>query len=134
MTALQALLWFTLWTLLVMFSYVNWRFVEVLFRGKSAASWTRGTSIEVPAVVKRMNDAHFNCVENLPVFAAIVLVAAAMGKSAVADAYAAYVLYARVAQSVVHIIGVNHWLVLVRATLFGIQLVLFALMIWGLLH
>ena len=48
MTALQALLWFAAWTLLVMFGYVNWRVVEVL-RGKSAASWTRNASAERPA-------------------------------------------------------------------------------------
>jgi uncharacterized MAPEG superfamily protein len=133
MTALQALLGFTAWTLLVMFLYVNWRVIEVL-RGKSAASWTRGAAIEQPAIIKRMEHAHTNCLENLPVFAAIVLVAAAMNKSAVADAYGAYILYARIAQSLVHIIGVNHWLVLVRATLFGAQLVMFVLMLWGLLH
>jgi uncharacterized MAPEG superfamily protein len=134
MTGLQALLGFTAWTLLLVFLYVNWRSLEIL-RGKKADSWTRGAaSVEDPAFVKRLVNAHANCVENLPIFAAIVLAASAMHKEAVADAYGAYVLYARIAQSVVHAIGVNHWLVLVRATFWVIQLVLFVLMLWGLLH
>ena len=133
MTAVQALLWYVVWTLVLVFAYVNWRSLEIL-RGKSAASWTRGGGIERPEIVKRMENAHANCVENLPLFAVVVLAAAAMGKSAVADAYGAYVLYARVAQGLVHIAGVNHLMVLVRATFWLIQVALILLMIWGLLH
>jgi hypothetical protein len=55
-----------------------------------------------------------------------------MGKSAVTEPYAMYVLYARLAQTVTHLIGVNHWLVLVRATFWAIQLALFVVMLFGL--
>ena len=80
----------------------------------------------------RVEHAHANALENLPLFAVIVLAAAAMGKSAVTDHWAMYVLYARVAQSVVHMIGVSHWLVMLRATFWSIQLVLFIVMLLGL--
>lgn len=123
MTGMTALLLFAAWTLLLMFSYVTYRTMMVM-RGMSAASWSRGSGYEVPAIVKRMENAHANCVENLPIYGAIVLVAAALGKSAVVDATALWFFWARIAQSVVHIAGVNHVLVLVRATFFTIQVLI----------
>jgi hypothetical protein len=64
------------------------------------------------------------------VFAVQVRGASAMGKPEVVAPYAAYVLYARLAQSIVHVIGVNHWLVLVRLTFWSVQVALFAFMFW----
>ena len=123
MTGITALLLFAAWTLLLMFTYIGYR-VTMVLQGRPADSWTRGRAAEVPTFVARAEHAHANCVENLPVFAAIVLAAYALGKAPVADQAAPYVLGARVAQSIVHLIGVNHWLVLIRATLFTIQVLL----------
>lgn len=131
MTGMMALIGFAAWTLLLVVLAVGWRVLEVL-RGKPANSWTRGAAAETPALVKRMEHAHLNCLENLPIFAVIVLAAQAIGKSAVVDAVAAWVLYARIAQSVTHLIGVSHWLVLIRATFYTVQLALFAYLLWGL--
>ena len=131
MTGMMALIGFAAWTLLLVVLAVGWRVLEVL-RGKPANSWTRGAAAETPALVKRMEHAHLNCLENLPIFAVIVLAAQAIGKSSVVDAVAAWVLYARIAQSVTHLIGVSHWLVLIRATFYTVQLALFAYLLWGL--
>jgi uncharacterized MAPEG superfamily protein len=131
MSSMQALLGFTAWTLLLVLLIFSWRGIEIL-RGKKADSWTRGKPSVNPGVIARIQDAHLNCLENLPIFAVLVLAAAAMGKPAAVQPYAAYVLYARLAQSVVHFIGVNHWLVLVRATFWAIQLALFVVMLLGL--
>jgi hypothetical protein len=57
----------------------------------------------------------------------------ALGKAPVVDQVGAFVLYARLAQSAVHLIGVSHWLVFIRANFLVIQALLFAYMIWGLL-
>ena len=129
---ITALLGFALWTLLLVFVSVNWRVLEVL-RGKRADSWGRGAAIDRPAVVVRMEHAHMNCLESLPIFAVLVLAAYVMGKSVVVDGLAFYVLYARLAQSIIHILGVNHWLVLVRATFFTLQVLMFFYMFWRLL-
>lgn len=133
MTAITALLLFTAWTLALMLVYVGRRVALVLSMKKPANSWTRGEPNDDPPFMIRAYHAHLNCLENLPVFAAIVLSAMALGKSPVVDAVAAYVLYARLAQSVVHLIGVSHWLVFIRANFLVIQALLFAYMIWGLL-
>jgi uncharacterized MAPEG superfamily protein len=131
MSSLQALIGFTAWTLLLVLAIFAWRGIEIL-RSKKADSWTRGKTVDEPGLIRRIEHAHLNCLENLPIFAVIVLAAAAMGKSAVTEPYAMYVLYARLAQSIVHLIGVNHWLVLVRATFWTVQLALFVVMLLGL--
>jgi uncharacterized MAPEG superfamily protein len=123
MTGMTALLLFAAWTLLLMLTYVTYRTTQVM-RGSSAASWTRGSGYEVPDFVKRAENAHANCVENLPVYGAIVLAAYVMGKPGVVDATALWFLLARLGQSITHIAGVNHVMVLVRATFYTIQVLI----------
>jgi uncharacterized MAPEG superfamily protein len=132
MTGMIAVLWFALWTLLLVFVSVNWRVIEVL-RGKGMNSWGRDDGIPVPELVKRMQHAHLNCLENLPIFAVLVFAAAGLQKSVVVDSVACYVLYARVAQSLVHLIGTSHALVFVRATFYVAQVLMFFYMFWSLL-
>jgi len=133
MVALQALIGFAAWTLLLVLVIFAWRGIGIVIQGKKANSWTRGKEVDEPGLIRRIEHAHINCLENLPIFAVIVLAAAAMGKSAVTEPYAMYVLYARVAQSLTHMIGISHWLVLVRATFWAVQLALFVVMLFGLL-
>ena len=134
MTGITALLLFTAWTLVLMFLYVGYRVALVLMMKKQANSWTRGEPAADPAFVVRAHHAHLNCVENLPIFAAIVLAAVALGKSPVVDAVAGLYLLARIAQSVVHLISTSHWFVFLRANLFVVQVLLSFWMIWGLLN
>ncbi len=132
MTGITAVLGFALWTLLLVFISVNWRVLEVL-RGKGINSWGRNDSIPVPGIVMRMQHAHLNCLENLPIFAILVFAAAFMGKSAVVDSLACYVLAARIAQSSVHLLGTSQALVFIRATFYVLQVVMFFYMFWSLL-
>ena len=134
MTGMTALLLFAAWTLVVMFVYVGYRMVLVLSMQKKANAWTRGQPTDDPAFVVRASHAHVNCVENLPVFAAIVLAAAALGKSPVVDAVACWFLAARIAQTTVHLISTAPGMVFLRANLFVVQAALCFWMIWGLLH
>jgi uncharacterized MAPEG superfamily protein len=133
MTGITALLLFAAWTLVLMFTYVGYRVALVLAMKKPANSWGRDDKVDDPGFIVRAKHAHLNALENLPVFAAIVLAAVALDKTPVVDQVAAWVLYARLAQSIVHLIGVNHWLVFVRANLLVVQAALFFYMIWGLL-
>jgi uncharacterized MAPEG superfamily protein len=133
MTAIQALLGFAAWTALLVlgvFLYRGLRFVT----GTPINSWPRGTkSAGDAAFVNRLQDAHANCLENLPVFAVIVLGAAAAGRLDTIAALAPWVLYARVGQSLVHLSGVGQLQVLVRATFWGVQLGLLLWMLFKLL-
>ena len=134
MTGMTALLLFAGWTLILMFIYVNYRVLLTLTGKKPANSWTRGQPNEDPAFITRVHHAHLNAVENLPVFAAIVLGAYALDKNAVVDAVGAYVLYLRLAQSTIHMISTSATAVFVRAVFFTLQALLFLYMIWGVLH
>lgn len=134
MTGITALLLFTAWTLVLMFIYVGYRVAMTLSLRKKANSWGRAMPDADPPLIVRAHHAHLNCVENLPVFAAIVLTASALGKAPVVDAVAAWVLYLRVAQSLVHLSGTSAAQVFVRANLFLLQIGLFGWMIWGLLR
>jgi uncharacterized MAPEG superfamily protein len=134
MTGMTALLLFAAWTLILMFIYVNYRVLLTLTGKKPANSWPRGQPTDDPPFVVRAHHAHLNCVENLPVFAAVVLAAYALGKNAVADSVGAYVLYLRLAQSITHLISISATAVFIRAVFFTLQALLCLYMIWGLLH
>ncbi|WP_292998203.1 MAPEG family protein [Nevskia sp.] len=131
--ATYALLLFAGWTFLLVLAVFTWRGIALL-TGTKITSWPRGTkNPNDPGIVLRIADAHANCLENLPIFAVLVLSAEALGQAAtVTDPIAKYVLWARLAQSTVHIIGVNTPLVLARATFWAIQLVCFGIMFAGL--
>lgn len=117
-----ALLGFTAWTLILVVSVVLYRTGLVFSFKKKANSWGRDEVTNDPAIIKRLAHAHANCVENLPVVAAIILVAAVTDQLAVTDGLACWLLAARVAQSTVHAIGVSHWLVFIRANFYFIQI------------
>jgi len=125
MSAIQTLLGFTAWTVLLVVAIVLYRVARFL-GGTPINHWPRGTKPADDApVMQRLSDAHANCLENLPVFAAIVLSAAALGRLGTIDGLAPYVLFARVAQTATHLTGVGQAQVFVRATFWGIQLALF---------
>ncbi len=72
--------------------------------------------------MQRLCRAHANCYENLPVFAAVILVATVTGNAAITDPLARWVLVARVAQSTVHLLSTSELAVMTRATFFAVQL------------
>ena len=127
MTAIQALLGFAAWTAILVlgvFLYRGMRFVT----GTPINHWPRGArQASDAAIVNRLQDAHANCLENLPLFAVIVLCAAALGRLDAIAMLAPWVLYARIAQSVTHLTGTGQVQVLVRATFWAVQL---GLMLW----
>jgi uncharacterized MAPEG superfamily protein len=132
MTPIDALLGFTAWTLLLVFTVASHRVLRFL-GGAKLTGWCRGErNPDDPAIINRIADAHANCVENLPVFAVLVLAAAAIGKLDLIAPLAPLVLYARIAQSTVHIAGAGAMHILPRAGLWIAQLVLFVLMGWKL--
>lgn len=133
MTGIEALLYYVLLMIVLVLFYAGYRIPLVLTFKKPADAWGRDKAPADPGIVMRASHAHANTVENLPLFAAVVLGAAVLGKSAVVDAFAAYVLYARLAQVTVHLIGTSFALVMLRATFFLIQLGLIGYMAWQLL-
>jgi uncharacterized MAPEG superfamily protein len=72
--------------------------------------------------MQRLARAHANCVESLPVFGGLMLVAVVAGKSAVTDPLAYYFLSARVLQSLIHLGSLTPQAVTLRFAAFALQM------------
>jgi uncharacterized MAPEG superfamily protein len=98
------LLGFAAWTLLTLFGSIGvYRWSRILTGRTSVAEW-RADLPQGSDWYKRAMRAHMNCVENLPVYTAIVVALIATGvKSATIDTLAIVILAARVGQTLVHI-------------------------------
>ena len=129
MSAMNSLIGFAALTLLlviVVFLYRGMRFLS----GTPINHWPRSAPPADDApLIRRIEDAHANCLENLPIFAVIVLVSTSIGKLEAINALAPFVLYARIGQTAAHLSGVGQINVLVRATFWAAQLALFVWMI-----
>jgi uncharacterized MAPEG superfamily protein len=130
--SLVALCLFAAWTMLLVFSLAIYRVIVSQRTGKAVNSFSpAGTDVD--AFGQRLTRAHLNCLELLPVVAAVILSAAVSGRAEVTDGLAMPLLYARLGQSVVHIASTATPVVLVRATLFVVQLAILAIWIRALL-
>src|SRR5215813_13802672 len=102
------LLGFATWTLFLLMATVGvYRWGKILFAGAGVASF-RSDQLEGEDWYRRGTRAHANCVENLPVFGAIVFVISTLGIGGPAvNSLCIAVLIARVCQSLVHICHVQ---------------------------
>ena len=125
------LLGFATWTLILLIAIVGvYRWVNILFWRAPIASF-RSDRLEGEDWYRRGTRAHANCVENLPVFGAIVFVISAIGVNGLAvDALCTIVLIARIVQSLVHVSHEQTDLfVAIRFSFFSIQLACFLALI-----
>ena len=101
---LWVLLIFALWTLLTLFGSVGvYRWSRILTGRASISEW-RADEVQGADWYRRAMRAHANCVENLPVYGAIVLaITAAAISNHVLDWAAIVLIVCRVSQTVVHI-------------------------------
>jgi uncharacterized MAPEG superfamily protein len=128
---LWMLLGFATWTLILLMAFVGvYRWVNILFWRAPIASF-RSDRLEGEDWYQRGTRAHANCVENLPVFGAIVFVMSAIGvDGAAVNFLCTTVLIARVCQSLIHVSHAQtDAFVAVRFSFFSIQLVSFLALI-----
>lgn len=129
--SIAALLGFAAWVLVLIVVMIGYRGARVLTGQLKADAWTRGRAIEDPPVMKRLGDAHANCLELLPVVGAVLLAAVVTGSASFTNGLALWLLAARIGQSVAHIISVHHLVIFfVRFPLFLVQV---AILIYWLL-
>jgi uncharacterized MAPEG superfamily protein len=103
--SLWMLLGFAVWTLCVLLAGVGVRRWALIFKGQASLTSFPGDTPHGAVAYRRAVRAHANCVENLPVLGAIVLIAAAAGLHPPGfGALAAVVLTARVLQTLTHTI------------------------------
>lgn len=122
---LTALLGFAAWFVLLSLLLGFYR-VGLVFAGKKAANSFAVDGRDVPGFGQRATRARDNCYETLGLFAALAFIAYASGRLAVTDGLAMWVLWARIGQSVAHLVSTSVPAVLVRANLFFVQMLIYA--------
>lgn len=121
------LLGFATWTLLLLLLTIGvYRWLRVL-TGRAGIAEFRADQVEGQDWYKRAMRAHANCIENLPVFGAIVFALhVANITSDLVNALAIGVLVARMIQSTVHVgFTQTNTVVSIRFTFFFIQFICF---------
>lgn len=124
-TPISVLLAFAVWTLLVLLAGVGIRRWSLILTGRAQLIDFPADMPHGSAAYRRAMRAHANCVENLPVYGAIVLTAfAAKVDSSALDGLALAFFAARIAQTLVHTLLVEtNVTVFVRFAFFFAQVV-----------
>jgi uncharacterized MAPEG superfamily protein len=93
----------------------------VLTKAVAANGFTPDNSNLSP-FMQRLARAHANCVESLPVFGGLMLVAVLAGKSSITDPLAYALLGARILQSIIHLSSLSALAVTLRFSAFALQM------------
>ena len=125
-TSALALIGYATWTLALIVLIVMYRSMFIMTNKRAANEFCPDGS-DVSGFSNRLCRAHANCVENLPIFAAIILFAIVTRQTDVTNSLALVVLFARIGQSTVHLINASAPAVMLRGTFFMIQL---GIMVW----
>lgn len=76
--------------------------------------------------MQRLARAHANCLEGLPIFGGLMLVAIVTERTAVTDPLAPALLLARVVQSSIHLVSVSRTAITLRFSAFTVQMAIAA--------
>ncbi|MGB5372719.1 MAG: MAPEG family protein [Polyangiales bacterium] len=119
------LLAFAVWSMLVLIFTVGTYRWGLIFAGRVQVKEFRADQIEGADRYRRAMRAHLNCLENLPIYGAIVLVIVVSGaQSAALDSLALTLIGARIAQTLIHVSWQqSNLLAYVRFGFFFIQLI-----------
>jgi uncharacterized MAPEG superfamily protein len=115
-----ALTAFIAWTLLLLTLMEVIR-SQLVLRGKVPANGFTPDNANLSPFMQRLARAHANCLENLPIFGGLLLIAIVTGGTSITDPLAYLFLGARVFQSLVHLISVSSLAVTIRFTAFALQ-------------
>ena len=92
------------WTLLTLFTTIGWYRWSRILTGREQLSEFRADVAHGDDWYRRAMRAHANCVENLPVYGAVVVAIVAYGvRSGGLDLLAVVLLFARVCQTTIHV-------------------------------
>jgi uncharacterized MAPEG superfamily protein len=121
--SLLALLGYAAWALVLLCAIAALRSRLVMSRQRRANAFSPWGD-DVSPFSGRLCRAHANCVENLPIFGALVMVAVAAGRADITDALAPWALAARVAQSALHLASLSNRAVTWRFGFMVVQLLI----------
>lgn len=120
------------WALLLLLLMEVLRVVWVA-RGRVASNEFRPDNANLSPFMQRLARVHANCIEGLPVFGGLLLVALVTQRSGLTDPLAPWLLAARVLQSCVHLASTSVPAVNLRFAAFCVQLAIALRWAWGLI-
>jgi uncharacterized MAPEG superfamily protein len=116
-----ALAGFAGWQIILTFALAGYR-TSLVLSGRKAANAFVTDGSDVPGFGQRLTRARDNCFENLVPFVALVVVATLVGRVALLDPLAPWLLCARLGQSVVHLMSTSVLAVQVRFAFYLVQI------------
>jgi uncharacterized MAPEG superfamily protein len=112
---------FIAWTLFLLVLMEGIRSYLVV-SGRARSNEFKPDNANLSPFLQRLARAHANCIESLPVVGGLLLVAIVTGRSGVTDGLAPWLLAARMAQSITHLVSLSVLAVNVRFFFFAVQL------------
>ena len=116
-----ALTGFIAWALLLLVLMEVIR-AQLVARRKVPANGFTPDNAGLSPFMQRLARAHANCVESLPVFGGLLLVAIVTDRTSVTDSLAYLLLGSRIFQSLVHLASLSPIAVTIRFTAFAVQM------------
>lgn len=123
---------FIAWALLLLVVMEVLRSYFVL-TGRARSNEFKPDNSNISPFMQRLARAHANCVESLPVFGGLLVVALATGRTGATDALAPWLLGARIVQSSIHLASTSVVAVNARFAAFVVQMAIGAYWVWALL-
>ena len=120
-STLTALTGFVAWSLFLLVLMEVIRSKLVLTKAVPANGF-RPDNSNLSPFMQRLARAHANCVEGLPIFGGLMLIAVISGNTNLTDPLAYLFLGARILQSLVHLTSVSAAAVTLRFTAFAVQM------------
>ena len=118
---LIALTGFVAWSLFLLVLMEVIRSKLVLTKAVAANGFNPENSNLSP-FMQRLARAHANCIEGLPIFGGLMLIALVAGRASITDPLAFLFLVARILQSVIHLSSLSAMAVIFRFSAFAVQL------------
>ncbi len=120
---LTALTGFVAWALLLLVLMEVIR-SKLVFTGEIPANGFVPDNSNLSLFMQRLSRAHANCLEGLPIFGGLMLIAVLAGKPAVTDSLAYVLLGARIVQSLIHLASLSATAVTLRFLAFSVQMLI----------
>lgn len=118
-------------TLLALLGFISWALAllvlmevirsKLVLAGEVAANGFNPQNSNLSPFMQRLARAHANCLEGLPIFGGLMVVAILAGRSGVTDPLAYTLVAARIVQSTIHLASTSSAAVTTRFVAFAVQ-------------
>jgi uncharacterized MAPEG superfamily protein len=117
----STILWLVVWWAVLLVQLPGIRMLASKSTGSMAFD-PNGSDLE--GYGRRLTRALNNCLENIPLYIGVLLFAMATDNTDITNTTACWLLYARIAQSVTHLISISTPMIMVRFSFFLVQFAL----------